>query len=226
MAVQIIGSSGVIADVNPDKSTFVEIRPPAIGALGVYNTIVVTGNIAATLAAGSTLVSFRWSDATRLAVVRYVRASAIVTATMTTGVLFDLDLVVARSFTVSDSGGTVFVPLGVNNKMRTSMGSSLLTDLRVATTVPLTVGTRTLDANAMGRLQGFTGLPGPSSGAVGAPFFGQAFSTLIDRSLRVGAYPLVLAQNEGFIVRNPLIGPATGTFQIMLEIEWSEVPSY
>jgi len=222
MSVKIIGTtSGVEVDSDTDHNLYVQVRPPATGTLGAYVLGASTGLIAATLAAGSTLFSFRWTDATRFALITSIRISAVVTAAITTGVVFDLEAVIARSFTASDTGGTAFAPLGANNKVRTSMGNSLVGDLRLATTAALGAGTRTPDATAVGRIQGFTGT------TLGTSIFGNGSGPMyiLDRQ-KAGEYPVVLAQNEGILVRNPLIGPATGSFSVAVLIEWMEVAAY
>lgn len=222
MSVKLIGTtSGVEVNSNTDGALQVEIRGAAIGSLGVYQVTVPSGAIAATLAAGSTLFSFRWTDATRLALIKVITVSAVVTSAITTAVPFDLEAVVARSFTASDSGGTAISLSGNNNKLRTSFGTSLVGDARVAATAALTTGTRTLDAQAIGRVQGFTGT------ALGTQVFGtvNGANNLVDRS-EPGRYPLTLAQNEGIIIRNPLAGPATGTITLLISIEWQEVAAY
>jgi hypothetical protein len=218
MALELIGPSGNIADVDSDKHLMVSVHPPAFGALGAYTVAVATGNIAATLAAGSTLFSCRWGDATRLMLLKEVWCMGIVTGAITTAVNFDLEAVVARNFTGSDTGGTAISLAGSNNKRRTSMGSSLVTDMRVASTAALTAGTRTPDTQAFGRLQGFTGT------AQGTKIFDASLSALWEAD--VNQYDFVFAQNEGFLIRNPLAGPATGTISLAFRIEWSEATAY
>lgn len=222
MAIKVVGSaSGVEANVSADGALWIETRPAAVGALGAYSIALVSGSIAAPLAAGSTLFSMRWTDATRLCLVRSVRVSAIVNGTITTAVNFDVEAIVVRGFSASDSGGTAAVFTGNNNKMRTSFGSSLMGDMRISSTGALAVGTRTVDAQAEGRLQGTTGT------VIGTQIFGsgQGPIYIIDRE-PPGQYPLVLATNEGLLIRNPLVGPATGTFQLLVVVEWQEVASY
>jgi hypothetical protein len=214
------GTSGISADVDPDSNLKVQIRTPGFGTLGCYELVATSGAIAATLAAGSTLFSLRWTDATRFCLIKRIRASAVVVSAITTAVVFDLAVSIARSYTASDSGGTTLTPLNANNKMRTSMGNSLMGSMSMATTAALTVGTRTVDTLPVGRFQGLTGT------TIGTQIFGTGGPmALLDRSVP-GLHPILLAQNEGIVVTNPLAGPATGTFTILIEIEWEEVPSY
>jgi hypothetical protein len=209
------------AEVDTDNHIFTQARPPAFGPYGYYRESVPTGAIAATLAASSTLLSFRWTDATRLAIVQSVRVSAIVTSAITTAVPFDLALFFARSFTASDTGGTAITPTSTGQKLRTSMGSSLVGDFRVASTATLTPGTRTLDAQPIDRIQGFSGT------ALGTNVFGNGAGPLPLFVIETdGDHPLVLAQNEGFVIQNPLAGPATGTITLLFRVRWGEVAKY
>jgi len=36
----------------------------------------------------------------------------------------------------------------------------------------------------------------------------------------------VLAQNEGFVIRSVLTGPATGSFKLLVTVAYTEVVSY
>lgn len=218
-------SSGTKVDVNADRAMLVEVRPPAFGSLGVYNNAMNTGSIAATLGANSDLWSLRWTDATRLCLIRKLSVSAVVNAAITTGVQFDLAAFFARSFTVSDSNAnssTTATTSGSNDTLRTSMGTSLIAanDIRIAGTGGFTAGTRTLDTNPLGRILGWTGT------AAGTFIFNSTgLIPLIDRT-GAGQMPVVLAQNEGIVIRNPVAGPATGTFVITVNVDWQEAASY
>ena len=212
-------TSGNGLEVDTDNHALMNPRAPAFGALGYYREAVVSGAIAATLAAGSTLLSFRWTDATRLALIQSVRVSGMITGAVTTGVPFDLALFIARGFTANDTGGTAVLPTATGQKLRTSMGGSLVGDLRVATTGTLTPGTRSLDAQPLDRIQGFTGT------ALGTSPFGAGLQPLYLRE-NSDEHPIVLAQNEGFVVQNPLAGPATGTLTLLFRVEWGEVAKY
>lgn len=239
MAIYLIGgTSGATADVdsaskalktilyaadgNPlvvdsDDRLLVSPRPPAIGTLGGYRLDAETGAIAATLAANSPLFSFRWGDATRLAIIEHISVSVAVSAAITTAVAMSLEAIIARGFTASDSAGTQIVftnNSGKSNADKTSMGGTLVTDVRIAATGTLTAGTRTLDNNGFGGVNFGTGT------AVGTTPLAKVD---LYRASAPDGYPIILAQNEGFIIRNPDAGPATGTFKIMVSIGWTEV---
>jgi hypothetical protein len=211
------------APLDPDGHELVTLRGPGIGALGSYTMPATTGALAALGAADMQIFSFRWGDATRFAVIEQIQIARFLTVTTIVGpTTADVGLYVARAFTASDTGGTG-ISLAANvGKRRTSMGSSLVTDFRVATTAALTPGTRTLDANYLSDSRaGIMSTVAGTPGSLGAYLLGGT------RIGQPGTYPLVLAQNEGFIVTLPA-GTATtsGTFSVELLISWSEVTSY
>ena len=189
------------------------IFAPEPGVLGLYTVGLTTGTIAATLAAASPLFSLRWGSTTRLCVPDFISLGVSVNGIITTSVSMPLELVIARSFTASDSGGTALTLTGNNNKYRTSFDTSLVTDARIATTGTLTAGTRTLDSQAVATLPCVTGT------AIGVPL---AMTTIYARS---SLFPIVLAQDEGLIIRNQSAGPATGTFTLHVQMRWFETTS-
>ena len=183
---------------------------PDPGILGIYSAGVRTGDIAAPLAANSPLFSLRWTNTTRFFVLDQLRVAVAVSGVITTSVASSLELVIARSFTASDTGGTALTLTGDNNTFRTSFATSLVGDARIATTAALSAGTRTLDSQA------FAGVPFATGTAIGVPL---ELTTLYDR---LSLFPLVLDADEGFIVRNGPAGPATGTFVVHVNLRWLE----
>lgn len=168
-------------------------------------------SVAGTVAYAATTVNgiigaFRWGDATRLAIIRRVRVGVMATAVTTAG-LVERQLIVARSWSASDTGGTALTP----SKKRASFGASLLTDVRVGGF--LTAGTRTLDAS-------------PHKSVVGwMSAVGQVIPWQILYEARDSEYPLVLVQNEGFEIR---LGAAesASTRQTFFDVDWDEVTAF
>src|SRR4051812_3827874 len=110
-SLALVGTtSGTEVEVSGDKAMFAELRSPAFRSLGVYTIGVETGAIAATLGSGATVFSLRWSDSTRLCVIRKLSVIGVVLSTITSAVRFDLQAFVARSFTASDTAGTSVLP--------------------------------------------------------------------------------------------------------------------
>jgi hypothetical protein len=190
--------------------------PAPPGTLGIYSIGAETGAVAATLAADSPLFSFRWGNRDNFAVLDYVAVSVAVSGAITTALVTGLEIVPARAFTASDSGGTALTPAGASNndqKLKTNFSTSLVTDIRIATTGTLTAGTRTLDPFSIAQVLFGTGT------AVGTTML--ANTVLFDRS--TNSYPFVMSQDEGFIIANPLAGPADGTFRVSVTVRWTEM---
>ena len=228
MPIQQQGFGGVVSEV--DGSIFraqrVTARPIDYQTFGHYQFARVTGVMAAALAANAVLFSFRWGDASRLAVLQRLKVSFQPLALFTAGTVadFGMDAYVARSFTASHTGGAAITTSGNNLKARTSMATSLITDLRMATTAALAGGTLTADADAFANSVGDVQRVNPAAATeeqrVNDP-------TLVYRpDVASGDHPLVFAQNEGFVVRNRGVWPAAGTGLYTVECAWAEVSAY
>lgn len=191
-------------------------------ALGYYSIGTQTG-IYSGLTAGSPLFSMRWTDATRLCLILKVSVSVVETTVATADGQVDRQLIIARGFTASDSGGTAIVLTGNNQKHRTSMATSLVGDMRIATTAALTAGTRTLDGVGMGIAAATTGTGPVTAGVV---------TTIIPKTDLFSAftgpiiYPIVLAQNEGIIIRMVTAEPGGSSLVTYVDVAWAEVNSY
>src|SRR6266404_4584697 len=181
--------------------------------LGSYCMGANSGTMAAGLAGGSPVFSFRYGAA-NLAIIRKITAEAddITTAFVAGAAKFDL--IAARSFTASDTGGTAGTLTGNNGKLRTSFATTGVSDFRVASTATLTAGTRTLDAQPLGSVE-------------------FAVPTSIDAGLlpttniflaEIGQSPVVLAQNEGFVLQATV--PGTGTWVFSVRVCWDEVSAF
>jgi hypothetical protein len=219
MGIQNIGAGGVVGQIDTVHAAGrMSLRPLDVGGRGGYRLTALSGSIGATLAAAAPLFSFRWGDSSRYAVLHDVQVGAVVNGSITTAVALVLEAALARSSSASDTGGTALTLSGNNGKNKTGFATTLLSDARIATTAALSAGTRTLDTQGFGLALGGTGT---TAGAV-TPIPMQS----IYRPIAGVEHPIVLAQNEGFIVRSVNTGPATGTFQIAVLVTWSEVTSY
>jgi hypothetical protein len=120
----------------------------------------------------------------------------------------------ARPFTAQLTGGTAGNLASNNAKLRTSMGSWAAA-IQCSSTAALAGGTYTLESGP-----GLT-----DSWTIAAPTavntaFAPGSTRLFDKPL--GEVPLVLAQNEGFIIQATV--PITGVWGFMITPEWEEVP--
>ena len=210
--------SGATADLltveAATKAARITARPIDYGSLGAYSKSLESGTMAAGLGASALVFSFRYSAA-NVCLVRSVRVGAGGILAFAAG-FAKMDLVIARAFTASDTGGTAGTLSGNNGKRRTNMATTGVADIRISSTAALSAGTRTLDTDPIANLVSCTGA---TAGTVIIP----AGSELVpdDRDCR---YPIALAQNEGFIIRATV--PATGTWTFGVTVDWEEVAAY
>jgi hypothetical protein len=174
--------------------------------------------LGATQVTGGILWACRWGDSTRLAIVTRFQLRWQQTVAFTTTQENNMYAQVARGFTASDTGGASQLPTGNGNKLRTSMSTTLFTDMRAATVVAgLTAGTRTLDPNP------FLTCPVVNTAANVNP---QPYTNGFDASTG-WQYPIVLAQNEGLEASfSGASFPAAGGGILVVEIDWSEVNGF
>ena len=227
MAIQIQGNGGVVAEV--DGTTFrairVTARPVNYGSLGVYRLGMTTGTMAAALGANAEIFQWRWADATNLGIVYKVSMSAGQQLASTAAVAISFNMAVARAWTVVGSGGLRAVLTGNINKLRTSMGTSLVNDAGISTTAALTAGTKTID-HATSNLSAWAGGVGTGAITTQTQMNLMPHFAFFDADGE-GACPLVCAQNEGFIIRNsPVAFPATMTWVASVNVLWAEAAAF
>ena len=227
MSIQIQGNSGVVWDT--DGTTFrtgkVTTRPIDYGSGGIYRVSATSGTIGASLSAASEVFQFRYvSAASRVAVVYAVSGfHSIIVAVPGAAVASMYELVVARAWTSAGTGGTRLTMTGNNAKMRTSMATSEVNDIGIPTTAALSAGTKTLDTQGIGGMSAAMGTVGLTS--------------MITTTLHPKTYflrgdegglccPLVLANQEGFIIRNIAAQSSTATYNVQFEVLWAEVPTF
>lgn len=218
MGIPLTGNSGVTAEVSgtTHRALRVEQRPLDHGSLGVYRKSLLSGTMAAGLAANSEIYQFRWTHATNLCAVQRVILDGLSgSATAFAAGFGKVDLMLARSWSADGSGGTAGTITGNNGKLRTSMGTTLIGSVRVSSTAALTAGTKTLDTDPVGQISLSFGT------AVSVQYANQVYLFGEDPA---ATHPLVLAQNEGFVLRATV--PATGTWQFGVTVLWSEVTAY
>jgi hypothetical protein len=225
---QISGFGSVIADV--DGSTFRALKtrnaPIEYGNAGHFQAALKTGSIAAGAQTDQEILQMRWVDGTRLFVPLKITLDGVIATTAFAAGALDAHVTIARSWSADGTLGTVPVLTGNNNKLRTSMASSLFsTGFRVSTTAVLGAGTKTFDANRLGQYTwhtaayGTNAAPAPQIGSyIGAP------AVLFEQDMADGEHPIVCAQNEGIAVR--ITCPATGVHIWGLTVKWAEVQAF
>jgi hypothetical protein len=199
------------AGCQPVTQTFrlpVTVGPTAV--LGSYSMGLDSGVMAAGLAGGSPVISFRYGGS-NLAIVRKVTISAGGTATAFTAGVATFDLFAARAFTASDTGGTAATLTTNNGKLRTSFATTAISDFRISSTAALAAGTRTLDATQLASVS--SSVPATAGTPILVP------TSILDQ--RTSEQPLTLATNEGFVMQATV--PATGTWTLSVTVSWDEV---
>ena len=202
------------------------IMPCPPGTKGVYSIGAVTEPLAFTLAGLDSLFLFQWTNLTHYAILDYLDISVGVSGTITTAVVFGLELTVLRDFadTPTMQRGRVLTPTFAsttanNQKLKTDFEPSKVKDLRIAASTPLDVGSYTPDAFSIGQVVFGTGT------AVGTTALAKTI--LHDRATNF--YPLVLNTNEGFMVNVPdgITGPVSAAgianLRISINARWLEI---
>lgn len=204
--------------------------PLSIGNGGAYRLSMTSGTMAASLGANSEIFQFRYvTAASRVALVHGISVSAAiltlpgVSTTVLVGPL-TFRATIARAWTGIGSGGTRATMTTNNQKLRTAHATSEVNDIGIATTAALTAGTKTLDSQDIGSVVGSTGV----LTAVGV----EPQGIIVPKTNLLGdytgglAFPLVLANQEGFVVRIGSAFPATMTWTYTVDVAWSEVDGF
>lgn len=215
MAIQVQGQSGQILEVSRKGGGRNVNYPYDYDTLGQYRAAHLSGTMAAGLASNAEIFQFRNADATRLVLVNKVFLDGLAgSATAFVAGFAKVDLLIARSWTSDGSGGTGMTLTGNNQKLRTSMGTILATTTcRGSSTAALTGGTKTLDAQPIGV---FAFTIGTVANVIYAPDRIALF-----QAIEGNQHPIILAQNEGLVIRATV--PGTGTWQFGVSIDWVEI---
>lgn len=206
----ITGISAFIDNLH--KALRVSIKPNE--SLG-WNSIGAQSGLLTTVAANEAVFSFRNISANPI-IIRRVGVGFLCSTPFTAAQKVDFGLMIARAFTVSDTGGTAIALTGNNAKHRTSLGTPTSVDMRIATTGALTAGTKTLDANTVGMVGAWV----PAAGTI----VNAAQDNLLSHA--AGDHPIILAQNEGINIQNLTLMGAAGIGTLYVNIEFAEVASY
>ena len=202
------GSGAGIQEVDPTfNAARVGLYPGPI--VGSYAVSARTGNITL-IAAGGALFTARWTSATHYALIRRVYAKWVMTTAFAANQEIGLEWIFGRSWSVSPSAGTAISTAGAFQAKRSSFPTSKFAtgDMRIATAAAVTVGTVTPDGQALYSRNGFSNL---------TPHLEM------ERDWISNHFPLVLAQNDGILLRNTILMGAAGIAGVHIGIEWDEV---
>jgi len=232
MGIQLVGgTSGSVAEVgaSPFLPLHVAPGPMSVGGGGGYRLSMTSGTMAASLGANSEIFQFRYvTAASRVCLIHGISLSAttitlpVASATVASGP-FTYRATIARAWTAAGSGGTRATLTGDNQQLRSSHNASEVNDAGICTTAALTAGTKTLDSQDVGSV---------TSGLILATAVGIAQAAILPKTNLFGefggslAFPVVLANQEGFVIRTGVAFPATMTWAFTVDVAWSEVNSF
>lgn len=186
--------------------------------LGFYRASLTTGLLTGVAAGTSTaghIMALRWRDASKLFLLKYIRLRWQTTTAFTAAQEMLFKAIRASGYTAAHTGGTQIAVSGQAFKARTAHPATAIAanDLSVGGVGALTAGTHTLDAEAFASLNAFSQL-----GA--SPF--MPYGEKEDWLEAEGASPLILAQDEGIIVRNEVAMGAAGVGRLTVDLAWAE----
>lgn len=226
MAVLEGGVSAALAGVGAEAASPLHtVRlPVSHGSGGFYRAGATSGTMAAALGANSEIFQFRYvTAASRIALVYKVIISAGANVAATAAALLAFRMTAARSWTAAGSGGTRLTLTGDNCNLRTSMATSEVNDAGISTTAALTTGTKTLDTTDLSAIS--FGI-GTGAITVSLPLTVLPPTALFDADGE-GQHPLVLANQEGFVIRSGANAfPAAMTWSFSVGVLWAEVPAF
>lgn len=221
MPVALIGASSTVVEVEGNRAMRAVLRSPDVGALGSYALGTKSGIMAAGIAGASPVFSFRFAPTVNPASLLLLKKLSLTASTLGTAFTVGsalFEAFVLRGYTVADTGGgSLTLGTAVTcGKLRTSHAISGVTDFRISATAALTAGTQTADTNPF------------ASAIVEIPATTVDYTMLPpDYALweaKPGEHPVVLAVNEGVVLRVTV--PATGTWSFSVKAAYDEVAAY
>lgn len=197
--------------------------------LGFYRATAITGTSVSISAAGI-LAYLRWSDASRYMALLRVQASVATAAAITAVTVADCGLYVSRGWTAAGSGGGALTLTTNNAKLRSNMGSTLISDARVGTTGALTRGASgTSDSQPMAASAFPLLVPVSATGTATLGAVGMATPAIDLYKWDVnGSHPIILTPGAGEAVEIQQItaGPVTGGLKWYFTFEWAELAAF
>jgi len=191
---------------------------------GHYSVSAATGTIATATAANGQLFTMRWAPGTgALCLIDKITISVNqVAAFVTTGQAVGIAARILRGTTAVGSGGTQITVPSNSQKYRTSFATSGFTagtsDIRVATTGAVTSASGgTLDTNPLAVAAG----AGSTTAFVNVI---PAMTTLVDSNN--GRSPIILTNTDVLVIENNILLSNTVTYQMFVNVEWSEAAAY
>jgi len=183
-----------------------------------YIATMKTGALTGVAAGTANIVfALRQIDSASVIQIRRLGLNWVTTTGYTAAQYQDFGVYVARSYSVSSSGGTAWSNASNNTKLRTSLTTPTSLDLRIATTAALTAGTFTADTYPVAQIGAWCATTAGGTGVV-------PMTWLIDQG--PGDYPLVLAQNEGLVICPITAMGAAGVGNLTVVVEFCQAAAY
>lgn len=225
MSQQIRGqdgtSAGTTMQVSSSGAAHTMRQGPDIGSVGSRNmTTTISGaltTIAAKTASAGHLYAFRnaTSTATKLIALHRLKLRFRPTVAATVAQEIGFSVWRATAYTAQATGGADVTLTTPQAKLRVSLPVTEAAIHFANSTGALTAGTYTLDSLPILQQHDWN----LASGAA-VPF------PLIDIDHDFGEQPLILAQNEGFIVANDILMANSLAGKLVVTAVWSDIPSY
>lgn len=170
--------------------------------------------------ASANLASFRYGDVSSLAVITRIYVNANVGTAVTAQRVDPMVLLRATGFTGIYTAGN-FNFNGPYGRMRSTMGTSTQNGTN---NIQLAAGAGGMTGPVIGNLENWAIGQAPMGGLTA---LGTATGNVdLYNQQQAGSHPLVLANNEGFIVQWGGTALATGTVNVGVQIEWAEVAGF
>jgi hypothetical protein len=197
---------------------------------GAFRTGAKTGLVAGVTTGSSTnghLWALRWAPNVsgtpnprrQFAAIKRFRARWFTISGFTAAQEVGLDLFRVTSYTAAHSGGTGAAALTPSSLTRGNpFATSPLMAGRIAGSDQLTAGTQTFDTDPIA-----SGAFAELAAAATVP---KGLFELFMSTEDLLEYPLILAPNEGLVLRNTIAQGAGGTARIVVECDWLEVERY
>lgn len=219
MSVQIRGNNNVVAEVESNvRAQRVVPYGPDVGSNGIYRVVATSGAltaVAAKTASAGHCFAFRWDSSSKLCLIESLSVRANVTTSPSSAQEFGFAAFMARSYTANSSGGTALTMTTNNAKLRASYATSQVAEIRIGTTDAFTAGTYTLDAQPFLEMR--------QHELVAAA---TVQKTNLQEFFDGSKSPIVLAQNEGFVITNSVLMANSLAVRLVVSVQWREVDSY
>ncbi len=201
------------------KAERVEIMQTDFGSTGgAYRLNMMSTELTLVAAQTATLGhigSFRNASSTLSVVVDAISCKFWFTVLPTVLQEFGLGLFMARSYTASHTGGAAATITTNNGKLRTSYPTLADISMRMGTTGALTAGTHTLDA------QSFASSGTYCMAANAAAHQSVGFE--LNYAPGPGVGKILLAQNEGFVLTNSILGGTAAKWNVSMAVDFHVV---